>query len=393
MQQRSPEMDDWIARARAVVIADELARRGVKLKRSGSELVGPCPACGGEDRFAVNLRKNVFHCRKSGTGGDAIALVMYLDGADFLGACETLTGEAPPKGDHGRRADPELLERRRRAAETQAAQRAREAGYYRDREIARAHEIWREAGPIAGSLGEIYLKYRGLAAPPGARLRCAARLSYWHHIAGDWRRIHDGPAMVAAIQGPDGRFIGVHCTWIDPRLSTASGKAEIVHPETGELLPAKKVRGSAKGGYIHLGGAADAAHLVCGEGIETTLSAATVLGMEGRLYWAAVSLGNLGGRAEGRAAHPSATRTDRLGRIRRVMVPDDVPAEEPGEAVLMPPATARAIILLGDGDSDRFATELVLRRAARRWAAPGRVIRAAWADEGSDFNSMLRGAA
>jgi hypothetical protein len=34
-----------IERARAVPIEDEVARRGIKLKRQGAELVGPCPVC------------------------------------------------------------------------------------------------------------------------------------------------------------------------------------------------------------------------------------------------------------------------------------------------------------------------------------------------------------
>lgn len=396
MRQNSPEMDDWVASARQVACSDEIARRSVKLKRSGSELVGPCPACGGDDRFSINLRKNVFHCRKSGAGGDAIALVMYLDGADFLGACETLTGEPPPKGEAGRRADPALQEQRRREADAHAAQRARDENVYRDREIRRAQDIWRDAGKLSGSIAEIYLKFRGLVVPPGAKLRCVSRLAYWHRFDdGTWHEIHHGPALVGAIQGPDGRFCGVHCTYIDPRLATATGKAEIAHPETGELLPAKKVRGSAKGGHIHLGGSLDARMLIAGEGIETTLTPATVFGADeaGRLYWATVSLGNMGGKAKGRVPHPTETRVDKRGAKRRVMVPDDVPLEEPGEPVLMPPDTVREIILLGDGDSDRFTTELVLKRAARRWAAPGRRIRAAWAEDGGDFNSMLRGAA
>jgi len=40
------------------------ARRFVNLKRGGSnEHVGPCPRCGGRDRFGVNTRKRVFNCR------------------------------------------------------------------------------------------------------------------------------------------------------------------------------------------------------------------------------------------------------------------------------------------------------------------------------------------
>lgn len=396
MQQRSPEMEDWVARARQIAVVDALSKTRdgdkVKLKRTSGELVGPCPACGGEDRFSINLRKNVFHCRKSATGGDAIALVMYLDGADFIGACRTLNGgEDPPNGESGRSADPELIERRRRDAEAAAKQRAEDENEYRSREIKRAHEIWRDAGKLAGSIAEVYLKFRGVVAPQNAKLRCASRLGYWLHYAGDWHKIHEGPAMVAAIQGPDDYFCGVHCTYIDPRLSTANGKVELFHPETGEILDAKKVRGSAKGGHIHLGGVATAPHLICGEGIETTLSPATIFGTEGRLYWATLNLGNMAGKAKGRVPHPTATRLDKRGHKRRVTVPDDEPAEpEDGEAVLMPPKTAREITLLGDGDSDRFTTELVLKRAARRWAAPGRVIRAAWAEEGGDLNSMLR---
>jgi hypothetical protein len=46
-----------IAEAREVPIADELGRRGIELRRVRKELVGPCPVCGGTDRFAVNLAK------------------------------------------------------------------------------------------------------------------------------------------------------------------------------------------------------------------------------------------------------------------------------------------------------------------------------------------------
>ena len=34
-----------------------------RLKRAGGQLQGPCPACGGVDRFHVNLRDNLFGCR------------------------------------------------------------------------------------------------------------------------------------------------------------------------------------------------------------------------------------------------------------------------------------------------------------------------------------------
>src|SRR4051794_17220724 len=88
--------DNWIARARAVRIEDEIARRGIEL-RGKIERVGPCPKCGGTDRFAVNTTKGLWNCRQCNVGGDVIELVQHLDGVDFVGACNRLTGESAPK--------------------------------------------------------------------------------------------------------------------------------------------------------------------------------------------------------------------------------------------------------------------------------------------------------
>jgi hypothetical protein len=91
---------DWTARARAVPIVDVIHRRGINnLKSVGDEYVGPCPKCGGEDRFAVHTKKNIFNCRNCNVGGDTIQLVEHLDGVDFKTACETLVGPQPkPNG-------------------------------------------------------------------------------------------------------------------------------------------------------------------------------------------------------------------------------------------------------------------------------------------------------
>lgn len=414
MTRGNPMTEDWIDEARRASLFSLVDRWPHRLKRSGNELVGPCPACGGRDRFAINRAKNVWLCRKSGKGGDAIALVQYLDGADFLGAVEIITGRPPPSGESGQKSDPALVARRKREAEEAAALREKEQVDYRDREILRAHDIWRAAQPIGGSTAERYLRFRGVQAPKGAKLRCHSELPYWHCLGSergrqDWKVIHTGPALVAAITGPDGRFQGAHCTWIDPCFAPAGasqglvrrspaggdGKAEIFHPETGEQLASKKVRGSAKAGHIHLGGDADAFALYVGEGIETVLSVReSLLGTApAPLFWSSISLGNLGGRARESVLHPTLTRQDSKGRIKRMKVPGPIPDVE-DKAVLMPPRIALSeIIILGDGDSDHFTTDCVLRRAAARWASPGRLIRAAWADDGSDFNSMLRGAA
>jgi hypothetical protein len=167
-------------------------------------------------------------------------MVEYLTGADFIGACEIITGEAAPRGPKGKGVDKALMATRRAAAEAEEKKRQAEDNEFRTREIARAHRIWADAGPISGSVAESYLRFRAVQPHQVRSSAPIMKLPYWHNIKGEWRIIHEGPAMVAAIQGPDGKFIGSHITYIDGAFLSRSGKATIVHPETGEILDAKK---------------------------------------------------------------------------------------------------------------------------------------------------------
>jgi hypothetical protein len=396
---------DRIIQARDVRLEDELGRRGVRLKRVGTELVGPCPVCGGTDRFSINPRKGLWNCRFAGRGGDVIALVQYLDGCSFLEAVERLAGEGTSTQGPSPLPSPRARgEGGRRPGEGDGDNE------FRRQEIARARAMWEAAGRHPGSTAESYLALRGVTAPKGAKLRGAEAAPRWEKMeagssgqARGWRRIYEGPALIAAICGNDGRFQGVQVTWIDLHRGPKY-RAEIVHPQTGEILAAKIVRGSSRGGHIHLGGPAGGPagaprRLVVGEGTETVLSALVAeLAMDKSVldftaYWASVGLQNLGGKAAATVAHPSLTRVDKAGRQRPLRVPGPLPDFDDPRAALMPPASATEIVLLGDGDSDRFTVEMAHARGAVRWARPGRVVRTAWADEGGDFNTMLRGAA
>ena len=205
----------------------------------------PCPACGGRDRFGVNEKKNVWFCRASQRGGDAIALAEYLDGSDFLTAVETVSGEARPNGrgeSIEERSEREGRQRARleRFKAEQASADAR-AVDWRETERARCHALWRRAQPIAGTSVEAYLRRRGCVAPDGARLRFLDDAPYWHQ----GEVIARAPAMIGAMIGPESKFAGIHQTFLD--LGTPKGKAAIIDQQDGEILDAKKTRGSWKG--------------------------------------------------------------------------------------------------------------------------------------------------
>lgn len=393
---------EWVAQARAVPITAPLERIHASLKRVSGELVGPCPVCGGRDRFAVSLRKGVFNCRGSGECGDVIALTRYLEACDFLVACEILTGRKPPGREAGESAEARAA--RRNALAKREALRARQSEQerrteerFRERERKRCWEIWRAGKPLPGTEAEAYLVLRGLVAPPQAPLRFLPDHPLYAHGGFDAPIVHRGPALIAAIVGPTGRFSGIHATWID--LHDADGKVRVADPETGELVTARKVRGSAGGGHIPLVDVPRPTDLVIGEGNETVLSvwrAHSAHGwkhLAGAAYWAAYSLDNIGGPSAGSVAHPTDRTVDKRGRVRPRRVKGPVPdLSRPG--LVIPPSVER-VWLLGDGDSDRFATETALRRGAARYRAarPDREVFVAWAPADQDFNDVLRAVA
>ena len=92
----STAYEAWVRKARSVHIEDEIERRDIKINGNGRERVGPCPKCGGDDRFSINTKKQVWNCRGCSKGGGVIDLVEHLDDVGFAQACETLTGEPPP---------------------------------------------------------------------------------------------------------------------------------------------------------------------------------------------------------------------------------------------------------------------------------------------------------
>jgi hypothetical protein len=342
-------------------------------------------------------RRNVWFCRASQRGGDALALAEYLDGCDFLTAVEIVSGEARPKGRGESSQERDEREARQRVRlEKIKAEQARadaQAIDWRETERARCHALWRRALPVAGSPVEAYLRRRGCVAPEGARLRFLADAPYWHNGA----VIARAPAMIGAMIGADGKFTGVHQTFLD--LETPKGKAMLFDPKTGEALDAKKTRGSWKGATVPLLRCDAPRRLFLGEGIETTLSVLAALLavrsplLEAAEFHSACNLGNIAGLASDRVAHPSqriARKDGRDGGPRKVPGATPAPAADDHPLIRLPSGVAE-LFLLADGDGDQFATGLAMRRACLRFLQgyPGLVVRLATAPAGKDFNDLL----
>jgi hypothetical protein len=375
----------------------------IKLRRAGGRLVGPCPICGGKtssQRFEILDNGESWVCAVCPDGGDVIRMVQLVEGCDFLGAIERLGGRIAVDPDQAKKLFEER-ERKRLAREKTSAE-------YREAERKRLYRTWKSALPVTGTKVERYLAGRGLQLPPSCiGLRYLPSAPYWHGETIDSRgnksprQIHSGPAMLGAFIRPDGKFGGLHMTWL--RDDDFSGqqvgqenrhgnvtKAEIIDPADGEVLNSKKMRGSKTGAYISIATTEDPPRrLVIGEGIETVLAVWTAHQLAGRdvsdmAFWAAGDLGNLAGRATKTIPHPTLKRPN--GRA--MTVPDRYP--DPDDKGLAIPDSVDELILLGDGDSEPLLTECAMERAARRYAKDGRTIRIAFAPAGKDFNDVLR---
>lgn len=388
------QIADLKGRVDLAALAQDL---GARLRRSGSKWIGSCPVCGGGNRATrFEIKGDGWVCAVCEDGGDAIKLVRQVSGCDFASAIERLGGPRVLDRDEERKLEAQRAERERR-------QKA-DADAFRERERATCLRIWeRGRAPTAMKLGR-YHEARGLLLPSTALIREADDIAFFHGDEVDEtgrrqpRVLYRGPAQLAAFLDNAGQFVGLHITHLRPDWSA---KAEIFDPDTGELLNAKKMRGSKKGAHIVLrtppSAAIDAARragqpirLFMGEGIETTGQVGTSLKHTRRLlpadiFWASGDLGNLGGHALGTVAHPE-LKTPK-GR------PQRVPSAEPDLAApaIRIPDEVTHLCLLGDGDSEPFLTRLTLERGRNRYARPGLQIAIAMAPAGEDFNSMTRG--
>ncbi|MEO8155401.1 MAG: toprim domain-containing protein [Rhizobacter sp.] len=220
---------------------------------------GPCPLCGGTDRFQYTDKfgEGNYHCRSCGAGG-GFKLLQAIKGIDFntaLREVERCVGAA-------------AVPMRMLSTEPSAARMKK-----------LAQRIWEEARPVtAGDEVDRYLSGRGLALPAYPRvLRFHAALGYFQKDGeGKSRKVAEYPAMLACLQGPDGHAVTLHRTYLkDGRKLTA--------PDAKKVLSA-----GINGAAVRLFDPTD--ELALSEGIETGLA---VHLSTHKPVWAGLSAGNL----------------------------------------------------------------------------------------------------
>lgn len=363
--------DPRVAKAREISIKEIVDRLKIaNLKRVGDEMVGPCPECGGNKRFNVNVETHVFLCRSCDAKGGGINLVMHVLACDFPNALLWMVGkrEVAP--------DPAVVAERKKKSEANKKKQEAEGARRRNRAINDARSLWGNCQPAQGTIVHDYLSCRGIKSNmlPDIPESIMFHPSLPYMAKGDdgrWQEIHKGPAMVAVIQDANSRVVGMHRTWID--LDMANGKLAIQH--NGQMMVAKKIIGSKRLGAIRFDKIKGKSTLVMGEGIETTLTAKVARFYENAAYWCGIDLGHMSGR-----------RITRGKGNKYAGIPDLTDAH-----AWVPPATIDRLIFIQDGDSEPKLTRAKLLSGLRRAMAVAGIeqCKIVHAGEGVDLNDVL----
>ena len=214
---------------------------------------GPCPLCGGEDRWRFDDRggRGTWFCNRcgSGSGVDLVMRFMGLDFRDAKAEIEKHIGEAPQAPI--------------KADRTQSS----------DRFVAQ----WRDGMRLDGhDPASRYLAKRGIVQRTWSPMLRFVERAVYHDEETKQRSYH--PAMLALFVDAEAGARTVHYTY----LTSAGDKAAV--PKVKKLAPCKV----PAGGAVRL--ASSAARMGIAEGVETALSASIIFGMP---VWATLSSARL----------------------------------------------------------------------------------------------------
>lgn len=257
------------------VIAPRVAWDRRKTSTSRGDYWAPCPFHGEKSpSFHCEDRKGRYHCFGCGVSGDHFRFLTELDGMTFPRAVEEIASLAGvPMPNRGPLSAGEQQERDRRAREREkmTAQREQLAERERNRRVLSSAALWKTSQPLAGTLGQTYLEWRGLQGfDVEENLRFLPKLA--HPVV-----IGSHPTIIAKVSGPDGAGVGLWRIYL-----AADGRGKLQVPaETS----AKLGLGPTAGGAVRLFGVG--AHIGICEGIETAF-AVRALGWN-KPIWSALS--------------------------------------------------------------------------------------------------------
>lgn len=219
---------------------------------------GPCPACGGKDRFRFDNKRGRgdFICGQCGAG-DGFALLKRVHGWEFTEARKRVMAAAGLSGQ-------EYPAPQIRGVQVTSDPPATPSD--------RVRRLLRGCCPIANCNDAVaYLESRALwPLPEGCTLRAHAGADYWS----DSHRVGRFSALIAEVTDIDGARVTAHVTYLrDGQKLAEHEPRKILSPMTGRegcavrLMPAGEVLGIA-------------------EGIETAVAASL---LEGVPVWAALN--------------------------------------------------------------------------------------------------------
>ncbi|MHB8408287.1 MAG: DUF7146 domain-containing protein [Acidiferrobacterales bacterium] len=254
---------------------------------------GPCPGCGGTDRFRFDDREEGrFFCSQGGgdaLSGDGLTLLGHVHGWTFSQTANAVAGTLGMT--EGNSSAPPARIRPRPVPAAKSPERTQDVQ-------AKLHALWVETVPISHHDAQPlhdYLSSRMLpiddvlAMMPEhhSTLRFHPNLPYFEEVmeGGKPRMkvLDEFPALIALVTSHDGRPVTVHRTYL---RKDGSGKADVPSPrKLYPLMPGTALSGSA----IRLSRAVK--RLGAAEGIETAMSVMLATGMP---VWPCVSANMLG---------------------------------------------------------------------------------------------------
>lgn len=244
-----------------------LAQLGIPEESLRLKKAGPCPSCGGTDRYTFDNRRGRgdFFCRQCGPG-DGFALLERVNGWSFSEARRYVLEAAGIA-----RGQPRLAANQPRMAAQAPSPPPRAVP------TSRVLSIARSACAVADCPDAVaYLESRGLwPLPVGCALKAHAGLDYYEGP----QVIARYPALVAELRDVAGELVTVHVTYLENGRKVAGLEPRKILTKTEgregcavRLMPSGETLGIA-------------------EGIETAVSAAV---LDGIPVWAALNTAFLG---------------------------------------------------------------------------------------------------